>query len=164
MKAHLRTLSAGLVVLACTSCTSADRAHFQHTPTLLGAAGGGATGGLLASQLSGGNPALTAAGALGGTLLGGAVGSLVAPKADPWQPVVKHAMDGPPGTVVPWNFPRTPRTPERHGTITSGVWGSDEAGPCRRFTLQIFVDDRMQTLEGCAVQQQDGTWHLRLPQ
>jgi surface antigen len=121
-----------------------------------GAAVGGSSMALLANQLSGGNAAYTAVGAVGGAGLGWVVGKLFDNAQAAQQRALTQVVQSPPGTTVPWDNPRT----GHRGTITSGVWGSDKDGPCRVVMLTAVADGQAQSVEACIVQQRDGTWRL----
>jgi surface antigen len=122
----------------------------------VGAGVGGGSMALLANQLSGGNAAYTAVGAVGGAGLGWVVGKLFDNHAAAEQRALTQAVQSPPGTKVPWDNPRT----GQRGTITSGVWGSDKDGPCRMVTLTAVSDGQAQAVEACVVQHRDGTWRF----
>lgn len=127
------------------------------TKTAVGAGAGGAAGGALAAALGGKNPLLIAGGSLAGMLVGGVAGNFLDQRDVTLQRAATQAFQSPPGTRVPWSNPRT----GQQGQITSGVWGLDQGLPCRKFTMQVFLEGRMQEVTGCAVPQGDGTWEIR---
>jgi surface antigen len=146
-------------LVLCISAGLAGCASWQAVPkkTLAGAAVGGTAGGALAAAVGGKNPLLIAGASLAGILVGGAAGNLLDQKDTALQTAATQAFRSPPGTTVPWSNPRT----GQQGTITSGVWGLEQGAACRRFTMQVFLDNRMQEVTGCAVPHGDGTWELR---
>jgi surface antigen len=144
-----------LVLLLGTGC-ALDPAPKPGVKTLVGGAGVSAVGGLLASQLSGGNPVLTAAGALGGLLLGATVGNLLDQRDTSLGGAVHKAVQAPTGTRVPWSDPAT----RQQGDITSEEWTMQGHQRCRRFTVRAEMDGAVHRLEGCATQRPDGTWEI----
>lgn len=148
-----------LAAVLCLSVGLAGCAPWQDVPkkTLVGAAAGGAAGGTLAAAVGGKNPLLIAGASLAGILVGGVAGNLLDQKDSALHAAATQAFRSPPGTTVPWSNPRT----GQQGSITSGVWGLDKGAACRHFTMQVFLDNRMQEVTGCAVPHGDGTWELR---
>lgn len=145
-----------MAVLLLSAMLSGCAGHAFPTKTAVGAGAGGAAGGALAAALGGKNPLLIAGGSLVGLLVGAVAGNALDQRDATLERAATQAFRSPPGTQVPWSSPRT----GQQGTITSGVWGLDQGLPCRTFTMQVFLENRMQEVTGCAIPRNDGTWEL----
>jgi surface antigen len=125
-----------------------------------GAAIGGAAGGAIVSNIArgSGSGVATAAGVIGGMLLGGFAGSNVdkvnctnarAAQAQALQPAT------PIGQPIQWNDPQSGAhgsfTPTREGRQADGAY-------CREYTQTIIVGGRQEQGIGRACQQPDGSW------
>jgi surface antigen len=177
MKKVLVGVSAALIL---AGCTAQPQPYYQAQPAprpartanvgdscgdlgwgkLAGAALGGAAGGLIGSQVGRGtgNSLATAAGAIGGLLLGGFAGSSVdkvncaearAAQQQALQPTT------PIGRTIQWSDPQSGATgsftPTREGRQASGAY-------CREFRQTIIIGGEQKEGVGQACQQPDGSW------
>jgi len=120
----------------------------------IGGLGGAALGGLAGSQLGKGKGSLAfaAAGALGGYLLGGAIGKSM---DDTDRLKANQALeDAPTGNRVAWQNPDT----GDHYAVTPTKTYETASGPCREYTTEATIDGRQETIYGTACRQADGTW------
>lgn len=122
--------------------------------TLLGAAVGGAAGGLIASEVAHGKnrPAAIAGGALLGILIGGSIGNAMDQLDERCVgQVLEYAGSERP---VAWTNPDSGAsyrvTPRR-------TW-QEEGRYCREFTTTVRIDGRPQQAWGTACRQPDGSW------
>lgn len=119
-----------------------------------GGLGGAALGGLAGAQLGKGKGslAMAAAGALGGYLVGGAIGKSM---DDTDRLKANQALeDTPTGNRVAWQNPDT----GDHYSVTPTKTYETASGPCREYTTEATIDGRPETVYGTACRQADGTW------
>jgi len=122
--------------------------------TLLGAAIGGAAGGLIASEVSHGDrrPAAIAGGALLGILLGGAIGNAMDQLDERCVgQVLEHAGSE---QTVAW---RNPDSGASYQVTPIRTW-EQEGRYCREYTTTVRIDGRPQQAYGTACRQPDGSW------
>jgi surface antigen len=122
--------------------------------TLLGAAVGGAAGGLIASEVAHGDrrPAAIAGGALLGILLGGAIGNAMDQLDERCVgQVLEHAGSE---QTVAW---RNPDSGASYQVTPTRTW-EEEGRYCREYTTTVRIDGRPQQAYGTACRQPDGSW------
>jgi surface antigen len=122
--------------------------------TLVGAALGGAAGGLIASEVAHGKnrPAAIAGGALLGILLGGSIGNAMDQLDERCVgQVLEHAGSD---QTVTW---RNPDSGASYQVTPTRTWG-DEGRYCREYTTTVRIDGRPQQAYGTACRQPDGSW------
>ncbi len=127
---------------------------------VLGGALGGAAGGAIVSNIArgSGSGVATAAGVIGGMLLGGFAGSNIDKvncqnaRAAQQQAL---APSTPIGQTIKWNDPQSGAngsfTPTREGRSPNGEY-------CREYTQTIIIGGEQKQGVGRACQQPDGTW------
>ncbi len=126
----------------------------------VGTAAGAIGGGLLGSQIGGGSGRLIATGA--GALLGAWVGSEIGSSLDKadrqyMATATTSAYSAPIGETIQWTNPQSGNS----GTITpisEGYTSNDNY--CREYRQTIIVDGRTETATGTACQDAYGEWHL----
>jgi surface antigen len=122
--------------------------------TLLGAAVGGAAGGLIAAQVAHGEhrPAAIAGGALLGILLGGSIGNAMDQLDERCVgQVLEHAGSD---QTVSW---RNPDSGASYQVTPTRTW-EEEGRYCREYTTTVRIDGRPQQAYGTACRQPDGSW------
>jgi surface antigen len=122
--------------------------------TLLGAAVGGAAGGLIAAEVAHGRnrPAAIAGGALLGILLGGSIGNAMDQLDERCVgQVLEHAGSD---QTVEW---RNPDSGASYQVTPTRTW-EDEGRYCREYTTTVRIDGRPQQAYGTACRQPDGSW------
>ena len=122
--------------------------------TLLGAALGGAAGGLIASEVSHGKnrPAAIAGGALLGILLGGSVGNAMDQLDERCVgQVLEHAGSD---QTVGW---RNPDSGASYQVKPTRTW-EEEGRYCREYQTTVRIDGKPQQAYGTACRQPDGSW------
>ena len=128
----------------------------QTVGTGLGAVGGG----LLGSQIGGGNGRLVAVGL--GAVLGGLLGNEVGASLDSADRAEMaragdRAYSAPLGQGIAWNNPQSGNSgliiPTRDGRDGSGAY-------CREFNQKVTVGGQTQSAYGTACQQPDGSWKI----
>jgi surface antigen len=123
--------------------------------TLLGAALGGAAGGLIASEVAHGahRPAAIAGGALLGILLGGSLGNAM-DQLD--ERCVGQALEhaGSEQTVA-W---RNPDSGAAYQVTPTRTWQEQDGRYCREYTTTVRIGGKPQQAYGTACRQPDGSW------
>jgi surface antigen len=122
--------------------------------TLLGAAVGGAAGGLIASEVSHGKnrPAAITGGALLGILLGGSIGNAI-DQVD--ERCVGQVLEhGGSDQSVTW---RNPDRGTAYRVTPTRTW-EEEGRYCREYTTTVRIDGKPQQAWGRACRQPDGSW------
>lgn len=122
--------------------------------TLIGAAVGGAAGGLIASEVAHGKhrPEAIAGGALLGILLGGSIGNAIDQVDERCVgQVLEHAGSD---QSVNW---RNPDTGASYQVTPRRTW-EEEGRYCREYTTTVRIDGRPQQAWGTACRQPDGSW------
>jgi surface antigen len=122
--------------------------------TLLGAAVGGAAGGLIASEVAHGDrrPVAIAGGALLGILIGGSSGNAMDQLDERCVgQVLEHAGSDQP---VAW---RNPDSGAAVRVTPLRTWEED-GRYCREYTTTVRIDGRPQQAWGTACRQPDGSW------
>jgi surface antigen len=123
--------------------------------TLLGAAIGGAAGGLIASEVAHGKhrPAAIAGGALLGILLGGSLGNAMDQLDERCVgQVLEHA--GAEQTVA-W---RNPDSGASYQVTPTRTWQEQDGRYCREYTTTVRIGGKPQQAYGTACRQPDGSW------
>jgi surface antigen len=123
--------------------------------SVLGAALGGAAGGLLASELAQGDDRTVAI--VGGTLLGILVGGAIGDSMDRVDhgclgQVLEHS---PPRETVRWNNPDRRTAYEVTPTDT---YREEDGRYCREYQTTIAIDGKLERAHGTACRQPDGSW------
>jgi surface antigen len=127
--------------------------------TLLGAALGGAAGGLIASEVSHGKnrPAAIAGGALLGILLGGSIGNAIDQLDERCVgQVLEHAGSD---QTVTW---RNRDSGASYQVTPTRTWEEEEGRYCREYTTTVRIGGKPQQAYGTACRQPDGSWE-RVP-
>jgi surface antigen len=122
--------------------------------TLVGAAIGGAAGGLIASEVSHGRnrPAAIAGGALLGILLGGSIGNAMDQLDERCVgQVLEHAGSD---QTVTW---RNPDSGASYEVTPTRTW-EEEGRYCREYTTTVLIGGKPQQAYGTACRQPDGSW------
>ena len=122
---------------------------------LIGRILGGATGGLVGSQIGDGNGRLIAVAA--GTVVGAIVGGEIGRSMDKTDKLcVDQALEtAPDGTKIRWN------NPDRQYTVTpQKTYQSDEGQYCREYQMESDIGGRTQQVYGKACRQPDGAWKI----
>lgn len=139
------------------ACTGMQNAGTKET---VGTAAGAIGGGLLGSQIGGGNGRLIATGV--GTLLGAWVGNSVGSSLDKAdyayaKQAEQQAYAAPIGRSIAWNNPES----GNYGTVTPIRDGSTSSGDyCREYEQTIYVGGRAETGVGVACKRSDGKWEV----
>ncbi len=122
--------------------------------TLVGAAVGGAAGGLIASEVAHGKnrPVAIAGGALLGILIGGSLGNAIDQLDERCVgQVLEHAGSD---QTVTW---RNPDSGAAYQVTPRRTW-EEEGRYCREYTTTVRIDGRPQQAWGTACRQPDGSW------
>ena len=122
--------------------------------TLLGAALGGAAGGLIASEVAHGKnrPAAIAGGALLGILLGGSIGNAMDQLDERCVgQVLEHAGSD---QTVGW---RNPDSGASYQVTPTNTW-EEEGRYCREYTTTVRIGGEPKQAYGTACRQPDGSW------
>jgi len=122
--------------------------------TLIGAAVGGAAGGLIASEVAHGKhrAEAIAGGALLGILLGGSIGNAIDQLDERCVgQVLEHAGSD---QTVGW---RNPDSGASYQVTPRRTW-QEEGRYCREYTTTVRIDGRPQQAWGTACRQPDGSW------
>lgn len=150
------TVVAALLLLAACETNPDGTFNKANVGTVLGAVGGG----LLGSQIGGGNGKLIAVGVgtLGGAFLGRTIGqSLDNADRAAMNRAQTQAFNAPIGQSISWSNPQN----GNRGAITPRRDGQDAAGNyCREFTNEIAIGGKPETAYGTACRQPDGTWKV----
>ncbi len=120
----------------------------------IGGLSGAALGGLAGAQIGKGkgSMAMAAVGALGGYLVGGAIGKSM---DDTDRLKANQALEtAPTGDRVAW---RNPDTGGSYAVTPTNTYET-ASGPCREYTTEATIDGRQETVYGTACRQPDGTW------
>lgn len=147
-------LMASLTLGACQGMQNAA------TKENIGTAAGAIGGGVLGSQVGGGSGRLIATGV--GTLLGAWVGNSIGSSLDKAdyayaKSAEQRAYSAPIGQTVSWNNPQS----GNYGTVTPIRDGSTPTGEyCREYEQTIYVDGRAETGVGVACKRSNGTWDV----
>jgi surface antigen len=120
---------------------------------LLAPALGATAGGLLASEVSGGDAHAVVGGVLLGALLGGAIGDAMdgVDRGCVGQ-VLEHA---PPSETVTW---RNPNENADYAVTPTNTYQTETGRYCREFTTTVTIDGREEVAYGTACRQPDGSW------
>ncbi len=127
----------------------------------IGTAAGAIGGGVIGSTIGGGTGRTAAI--IGGTLLGGMLGNSVGRSLDnadmaAYNNTTQRAMEnGRSGQVLPWKNSRS----GNYGSITPSTYYQDDSGQyCREYSQRITVGGKTQQGYGTACRQPDGTWNI----
>lgn len=124
----------------------------------IGTAAGAIGGGILGYQFGGG--AGQALATVGGALLGGVLGNSIGSSLDKadmnyYDRASQHAMES--GSRESWRNPES----GNYGTIyPSGRYRNDEGRYCREYTQTIYVDGEKHSGHGTACREPDGSWRI----
>jgi surface antigen len=159
MRRYGRLAGAALLVALVAGCATSPGPK-----TTIGGLGGAAGGGLLAASLSGGDPAITAAGTILGLLVGGAIGDRLDANDRRYAQAAMHQAleQAPMGQQVPWQNPATGRAgwvaPIR--TYTQPVYGSPGQHTCREYHTSVMIGGREERAAGVACRDSAGEWRI----
>ena len=152
-------LSAALLTaLTLGACSGMQNAGTKET---VGTAAGAVGGGLLGSQIGGGSGRLIATGV--GTLLGAWVGNEVGSSLDKAdyayaREAEQRAYTAPVGQQISWSNPES----GNYGTVTPVRTGTNQYGrECREYEQTIYVGGRAETGVGVACKNSDGRWEVQ---
>ncbi len=148
------------LIVTAASLSLAACAQDMGTKQAVGTVGGGLLGGLLGSQIGGGNGQLIATGA--GVLLGAYAGGEIGKSLDRadrmyMERSTSQALETvPSGRSVAWNNPDS----GHYGAVTPQRTYEASGSYCREFTQTVNVGGRSQRAYGTACRQPDGTWQI----
>ena len=153
-------MSLGLAVgvpSAHAECVEQSGSGEEVMGTLLGAALGGLVGAQVGSGT--GRKVAIAAGVLGGGYLGNRIGKKLSCRDQEYHyDTTQSALEyKPTGGSAAWRNPDSGHS----GAVTpTRTWIAADGTPCRDFTQTIEVDGQLETLQGTACRQADGTWQM----
>ncbi len=153
-----RRMRHGLLALFAALAVALSGCAHSGPRATVGAAGGAAAGGLLASALGGESEAIGAGVILGG-LLGGAVGDSLDRvdrmyAADTAQYALEYDRSG---TTSTWHNPDT----GHYGSVTPVETYQTARGEyCREFQQTVTVGGRTEDAYGTACREPDGSWRI----
>ena len=142
------------------ACTNPNGADSWGTKQTVGTGLGAVGGGLLGSQIGGGNGRLVAVGL--GAVLGGLVGNEIGASLDSADKAAlsnasERAYSAPIGQGITWNNPQSGNS----GIVTPVRDGYDQGGAyCREFDQKVTIGGKTQDAYGTACQQPDGSWKI----
>lgn len=118
---------------------------------------GGILGGVLGAQVGDGDGRTAAI--IAGTLIGAHIGGSIGRNMDENDRMrAAHSLEhNRTGHATEW---RNPDTGYRYEMTPTRTYHSD-AGPCREYEMQAWIDGRNETVTGTACRQPDGTWRNR---
>lgn len=154
MKKLLTGLIAITFLLSVTGCTDAGPKQ------TFGTIGGAAAGGLIGSQIGGGEGRLVAVGI--GTLLGALAGSEVGKSLDRADRLAanratEQSLTSPVGEQISWNNPES----GNRGTVVTTRDGYSNSGRyCREYQQNVVVGGKTEKAYGTACRQPDGSWEV----
>ena len=158
---NIFTLSFAMLALALSACAQNGMGWDAGTKQTVGTAAGAVGGGLLGSQVGGGSGQLWATGA--GVLLGALVGSEVGKSLDRADQsyansAMNQAYQAPIGETVSWTNPES----GNYGSYTpvNEGYGNTSGRYCREYKQTIYVEGRSETAYGTACKNADGTWTM----
>jgi len=158
---NIFTLSIAMLALALSACAQNGTGWGAGTKQTVGTAAGAVGGGLLGSQIGDGSGQLWATGA--GVLLGALVGSEVGKSLDRADRAyadraMTQAYQAPIGETVSWTNPES----GNYGSYTpvNEGYGNTSGRYCREYKQTIYVDGRQETAYGTACKNADGTWTM----
>ena len=149
---------AGLLTVSAAGCQWIEDQHLIGPKTQLGAAGGAATGGLLAA-VAGAGPLGLAAGVVLGGLAGGAAGNYLDNKDQELAlKAQQRSMSGnKSGQAAEWSNPDSGNS----GAYTpTNTYTTKDGKICRDFQQTITIDGKPETAIGTACKMTDGTWRV----
>lgn len=128
--------------------------NYQRTGQVLG----GALGGVLGAQIGHGDGRTAAI--IVGTLVGSAVGGAIGRTMDrvDRQRVRQAVWRNPTYTASTW---RNPRTGVRYSVTPQRAYLDAARQLCRDFTIQAWIDGRIERIHGTACRQPDGRWQMQ---
>ena len=153
------------ILTACTQPNGAPNSGVMHgggfNKADIGTAAGAIGGGVIGSNIGGGKGNIAAI--IGGTLLGGVLGNSVGRSLDnadmaAYDTATQRAMEtGRSGQTLPWRNTRS----GNYGSITPSDYYQTSSGQyCREYSQRITVGGKTQTGYGTACRQPDGTWEI----
>jgi len=150
--------AAVLSVGTLAGCESIERETGFGDKAQVGAAGGAATGGLIAAAASA-SPLWIAASTILGGITGGAVGDWLDERDQRAYANSTYSAfeDRQPGDTASWT---NPDTGARGTTTITDRYVNDAGQPCKTFTQRIQGDRRTETTSGVACQTADGDWEV----
>jgi len=165
---HSKLVAALLTASLLTGCTQPNGAPNSGVmsggglnKTDIGTAAGAIGGGVIGSTMGGG--AGKTAAIIGGALLGGMLGNSVGRSLDnadmaAYDAATQRAMEtGQPGQTLPWRNTRS----GNYGTITPSTYYQNDSGQyCREYSQRLTVGGKTQSGYGTACRQPDGTWQI----
>jgi surface antigen len=121
----------------------------------IGQVGGAVVGGVVASQVSGGNTLLTIGGALGGAWLGSYLGKQM---DDEDRRKTSNTLE-----TAKTNQPVSWKNPDNGNqyTVMPTKTYQENNQPCRDFTTTAVIDGKKETVKGKACRQANGTWQTQ---
>jgi surface antigen len=121
----------------------------------IGQVGGGVLGGVVASQVTGGNTLVTIGGALGGAWLGSYLGKQMDEND---RKKTSHALEN-----AKTNQPVSWKNPDNGNqyTVTPTKTYQENNQPCRDFTTNAMIDGKKETITGKACRQANGHWQAQ---
>ena len=139
-------------------CESIEKETGLSKGTQVGAAGGAATGGIIAA-LAGASPAWIAASVILGGVAGGLIGNELSKKDK--EEYASSSYDafsaaGKGGTTS-WSNPETGNS---GSTTINEVFTKADGTKCKRFTQKITAKGKTDTTSGVACQEKNGTWKV----
>ncbi|MGE4312653.1 MAG: RT0821/Lpp0805 family surface protein [Pseudobdellovibrionaceae bacterium] len=158
---NIFTLCLAMTTLLLGACAQDGSSWGAGNKQTIGTAAGAIGGGLLGSQVGGGSGQLWATGA--GVLLGALVGSEVGKSLDRAdqayaQQALNQSYSAPIGETVSWTNPES----GNYGSYTpvNEGYGQTSGRYCREYKQTIYVDGQAQTAYGTACKNPDGTWQM----
>lgn len=156
----MKKLIAAMLAVSMMALTACQSTQDWGTKQGVGTLGGAVAGGLLGSQIGGGDGKLWATGA--GAVLGALVGSEIGRSLDSADRAAMssantRANNAPLGEAISWNNPNT----GNYGTVTPIRDGSTKSGAyCREYQQTITVGGKTEKAYGTACQGADGQWRI----
>ena len=148
----------GLTGASVAGCSQVEEYTGFGKKTQIGAAGGAATGGLLAAAV-GASPLGLAAGVILGGIAGGAVGNML-DNEDKEAALKAHQQSlasSPDGQTTSWTDPSDGHT----GTYTpKNTYTTSDGLTCRDYEQTVTIDGRSETAIGTACKTADGSWRV----
>ncbi len=158
---HFALIAMVLSAFTLAACdTAGNYTGPQINKQTAGAGGGAILGGILGSRIGGGNGQLWATGA--GVLLGAFIGSEIGKSLDKadmnyMEGATREAQSAPVGEPISWSNPESGNSGEVKAT-RDGYTASGRY--CREFQQTIYIDGREESAFGTACQQPDGSWQI----
>ncbi|HET8745733.1 MAG TPA: RT0821/Lpp0805 family surface protein [Ramlibacter sp.] len=146
------------VVIALTAallagCGTSSEIPREQAGTVIGAVAGG----LLGSQIGGGDGRVAAT--IVGAIAGGAIGQSIGRSMDQTDRLrtAQVLESNPTGTRTHW---RNPDTGAEYTVVPTRTYASAQ-GPCREYTMDAVIGGRLQKVYGTACRQPDGSWRAQ---